>query len=204
MKHYLFSSKRAILIAMLLFVCIAGYSQSSTVSSSTVWNSSRVVSDDVIVRRNCTLTINSSIIYFANRVKIIVESGGLLNLNGCSLTSQTSSEKWGGVEVRGLLKVDRSDAKQGIVNATGSTIENAILGIGAGKIVGYDPTCVPDPDIPIFDTETSGGKIIATNCVFKNNNQAVAINSFGNINNGSENSTNSEGNVVYTNKLIIK
>lgn len=193
MNKYVFKVNKVVFLVSLLLMFVVSYSQSQTISGSVTWTLPTNVTENVIVPDNCTLSIESTVIRFAEYAKIIVEKGGVLILNDCKLTSLTDTGRWGGVEVRGPMRADRSDAEQGIVNANNSTISNAILGIGAGKVVGYDPTCVPDPDVPIFDTEVSGGKIIATNCTFSNNNKAIIIRSYGNLNNGSESFTNSNG-----------
>lgn len=181
MKHYLFLSKKTIFVAALLFTFIAGYAQNQTINGNVTWNTSRTVPGDVIVTGGSKLTVNDATILMSPNKRFIVEATGVLNLNGCTLTSSSAYSPWGGIEVRGPHKHTIITRMYGVVNAHDATIENSVFGICAAVLSGYDPNSggLGRPLIPLVDYDYAGGYIIADDCQFINNYQAASIHSYG-------------------------
>jgi hypothetical protein len=85
---------------------------------------------NIIIESGATLTINPEVVvHFCKDAKVIIKPGGKLNLKG-KLTSNCSTG-WKGVEVWGNSSTSQSSTStKGILNCTtGSTIENAEVGV---------------------------------------------------------------------------
>jgi hypothetical protein len=127
------------------------------ITQNTVWNTNRLLVGDIAVNSGATLTITSNVKCFPN-TKITVKPGGKLIVNGGTLTNTCDNQMWQGIVVEGNSSLNQNATNQGTVELTnGAMIENAITGIS---------TC---------QSPKSGGRIIATNAIFKNNGTAVKI-----------------------------
>lgn len=96
---------------------------------------------DVVVEPGGRLFASNMTWKFTDNAKVIVKPGGYLDLNNCTLTSITCYQaRWPGVEAwgNGTLAQNGTGAYQiptyqGKLNAVNSTIENAQIGVLAGR-----------------------------------------------------------------------
>ena len=146
------------------------------ITKDTVFNHSAYFNKNLIIDSGKTLTVACNL-YFTEESRLIVRPGGKLIVDGGTLTSACPNEMWQGIEVVGDRTKQQLPQYQGKVELkNGATIENAWCGIRTGL----------REDTLTF--ATTGGIISATNATFKNNRQAVVINSYtstgasGNIN----------------------
>jgi subtilisin family serine protease len=151
-------------------------SHDSILTQNALWNNERTLANTAIVDSGSVLTITNTI-HCTDNARLIVRPGGKLIVDGGTLTSACPNEMWQGIEVVGDRTKQQLPQYQGKVELkNGATIENAWCGIRTGL----------REDTLTF--ATTGGIISATNATFKNNRQAVVINSYtstgasGNIN----------------------
>jgi hypothetical protein len=92
------------------------------------WNTPRELANDLIIPETTTLTIRSNV-YLSEGVKIIVEQGAYLVIDGGLLTNQCG-DTWQGIEVWG----DPTDPlNYGKILMNNSTIENAVVAVRMGS-----------------------------------------------------------------------
>ncbi len=126
------------------------------------------IDSNIIIHTNAKLTINCQV-FFTPGVKIIVQPGGTLKLEGtpdypARLTSGCG-EFWGGIEVQGDPSLPQRLEYQGMVIINSGIIENATTGIKT-----INAGVLPDGGgIPLEEGTPSGGIIRATGATFRNN-----------------------------------
>jgi hypothetical protein len=135
------------------------------------WNTPREIANDLIIPTGTTLTITSNI-YLSQDVKIIIQPGGKLILNGGKLTN-ACGELWDGVEVWGNPEATQIPANQGWLSiSNGGTIENAVVAVRVGSA----------------DYSGMGGGIIHTDkAIFHNNRSGVIMHEYAGNNLGNFN-----------------
>ena len=127
------------------------------------------VNENLVVDSSRTLTIKGDV-YLCDTCSIIIQPGSKLVVDGGTLTSACPNEMWQGIEVVGDRTKRQLPQYQGTVELrNGAVIENAWCGIRTG--LKADSVCFA----------TTGGIIIADSATFKNNRQAVVINSYAGI-----------------------
>jgi parallel beta-helix repeat protein len=146
--------------------------QTRRISGNDTWNTDKHVIGSVSVESGATLTIQNTTIKFISNAKIIVEPGGRLILNACTLTNACYGKLWQGIEVLGNPSNNyQTSTYQGALEMlNGASIENAecAISVGTNGIKG-------------------GGIITAKNSTFKNNRQAVNYHPYTTISsNGNE------------------
>lgn len=141
------------------------------------WNpstfSNNIVRNKGVIRiqNGAILTIENLELQFANEeavgqeCKIIVEPGGKLILNNSKLTKVDCEKNlpWAGVVVLGRWDLPQTDAYQGVIQMTNSSIEHAIEAIIPGDF---------------HDFSKNGGIIRATQSTFRNNKRSVQLLSY--------------------------
>ncbi len=148
-------------------IIVIGNQSAQTITSDITWQyaSPHILTNNVTIENGGRLTINSSQIQCAPDVKFIVKPGGRLILNACTLTNLSTCGKilWQGIEVWGNPSLEQNVTNQGVLQMTGSLIQNAVCGIyvGCPSTTGsYGGAC-------------GGGLILAQNSYFYNNLKSV-------------------------------
>lgn len=139
---------------------------SSLVSSAVTWNSPVHLMEDLRIASGAALTITSEV-FIAEGVKIIVDPGARLMINGGHLTNQCKG-RWKGIEVRGNNSLSQNLVEgmylQGYVQVTNHALieqmEKGIYTETEGSADGY------------------GGIIQAQNSTFRNNRVAVDLKNY--------------------------
>lgn len=146
-----------------LYPCTDVNSNDRIVSSDETWDTPFVTDRSILVKAPATLTIKT-IVHFPEMTKIKVEPGATLICDtGCVLTNSCQG-MWLGIEVWGNSSLDQTPANQGVVYFQhGAILKNARIGI---------TTCKKNSNGEIV-WNTTGGKIHAINCTFRNNFKAV-------------------------------
>ena len=140
------------------------------ITSNEFWNSNQVVLCGLVIKSGSTLTISSEV-KLSNESSIIIEQNASLVLDGGTLTSLDNT--WQGIEVWGNTNASQyalpgQPCPQGkLVLQNGATIENALNAVALWKPGDYSK---------------SGGIIVATDAVFKNNKRSVEFISYQNFN----------------------
>jgi len=131
---------------------------SDLITVNTIWNTNKVLTDNLIIKAGATLTINSTVKVYTGK-KIIIEPKARLILDGGILTS-FCGDYWQGIEVWGNSNLTQTAANQGtVILKNGATIEYAREAIQVWK---YN------------DWSKTGGIIDASNSYFKNNWRSIA------------------------------
>lgn len=136
-------------------------------TTSVTWNTPQApVNENIIIKNKATLNISGITLAINGLRRIIVEPGGKLYITNSTLTN-TCRALWGGIEIWGNNAYAQSATYQGTVILNNSTIEHAYVGVHAGV----------DPDFnnDNYDLSKSGGKITASNTIFKNCQRAVVF-----------------------------
>ncbi|MEZ5199663.1 MAG: NosD domain-containing protein, partial [Bacteroidales bacterium] len=146
-----------------------GYEAGSiNITGAVAWNDTRTIKKNIYVKNGGTLTVTGDL-YMGENIKIVVERGGLLLLDGALLTSYCGG-LWQGIEVWGNPKQASTLPYQGkVVLRNGSIIENAVNGIRAAKIVNGGT------ESELLETKYAGGIIQAVESEFRNNKSDVAM-----------------------------
>jgi hypothetical protein len=71
-----------------------------TITSNETWDFNTRIYQDIVVKAGATLTVKC-FIDFSSQSKLIVEKGGTLVLDGCTLTCGQPGRMWRGIEVHG-------------------------------------------------------------------------------------------------------
>ncbi|MFA5566974.1 MAG: hypothetical protein WDA77_13800, partial [Acidimicrobiia bacterium] len=98
------------------------------INQSTIWDSKRIIGNNIAVNSTAVLTITDSVLFLPN-TQIIVLPGGKLILDGCTLTNACDGELWGGIEVHGTPTSSQNApwSDQGVVILQNdAVIENAV------------------------------------------------------------------------------
>lgn len=130
-----------------------------SVTSDATWSASTYLPVEVTVENGSTLTITGTL-HCAPTARIIVRPGARLVVDGGTLTGACDNDLWEGIFVEGNPSQHQSANYQGVVELrNGATIENARCAIR---------TALPGDTIA-----TTGGIILATDAIFRNNARAV-------------------------------
>ncbi len=146
------------------------------------WDENVTYADEIRICSGSTLTISEGVtVGFVENGKIILERGGKLELDGCTLTSVNDNELWAGIEVWGTSTAGQNPIDQGWVEIESgalnqSTIKNAICAIRAVKM-----EYVPPPEDNLPNYSFTGGIIQASDAQFINNQTAIQFYSYPHI-----------------------
>jgi len=145
-------------------------------TTSIVWESSKAIGGDLIIKPGFELTIKCDV-FMPKDGKIIIERGGKLILDGGTI-SNACNELWQGIEVWGDRTLRQLQNMQGIVNIiNGGMIENARDAITTSK---------KDVDGNI-DWNFTGGIVQCQGAIFRNNRRSAEFLSYHNTaTNGNE------------------
>lgn len=124
-------------------------------SGITVWDSPKTVSNNLRIPNGSTLKIQNTTINMGKDTKIVIETGGKLEISNSTLTN-TCGYTWGGIEVLGNSYNTQTYANQGAVIVDYSTIEHAVTAIKVGS-----------------GTSQNGGIVKATESNFYNNKKSI-------------------------------
>ena len=139
------------------------------IAYSSLNDAAYTVDENLVVDSSRTLTIKGDV-YLCDTCSIIIQPGSKLVVDGGTLTSACPNEMWQGIEVVGDRTKRQLPQYQGTVELrNGAVIENAWCGIRTG--LKADSVCFA----------TTGGIIIADSATFRNNRQAVVMNSYAGI-----------------------
>jgi hypothetical protein len=122
------------------------------INESQTWNDRTNLFCNLVIKQGATLIVKGSI-YAYNDVKIIVEPGAKLIVDGGTLSTECG-EFWKGIEVWGNANMPQNEGQQGVVELKNSaTVENAKYGVRLWKENDWTKT---------------GGILRANNSHFKN------------------------------------
>lgn len=137
------------------------------------WDFDIKLYQDLIISQGAHLTISCNLVMHPD-AKIIIKPGGLLTIDGGSIKTDINEKSpWQGIEVWGNTNASQyalpgQPCPQGkLVLQNGATIENALNAVALWKPGDYSK---------------SGGIIVATDAVFKNNKRSVEFISYQNFN----------------------
>lgn len=136
--------------------------------SNITWNTPANITDDIVIESGAILNIIGTQINLSSISLITVELGGKLRIEDATLTS--IGDKWPGIIVKG----DKSSTQhpllgnQGLVSLEDAVIEHAECGVMSGT-QSYTVNGV---------YLNGGGRICATNTIFRNNDEAVRFNEY--------------------------
>ena len=142
------------------------YNTPQHITSDTTWNDDpsnpKIVLNDMIVNSGVTLTITGTV-EFTQQAKLIVQQGGVVIVDGGTLTNLCDNKTWRGIEVWGTSGKGQNSLLnspyQGMVQLiNGAEIDNA-----------EDAIKLWHPN----DTTTTGGIVIANNATFYNNRRSI-------------------------------
>ena len=114
------------------------------------------VNVDLVIPRGIEVNMTSIQIKFGPEGRIIVEPGGVLNLNGNTILTSLCNSMWQGIRVLGpgvkgkRIFDENGEKNYGVLKVDGIRIqiEHALIGVAGMQIPLYDPEA-----IPIFSTE---------------------------------------------------
>jgi len=135
------------------------------ITQNITWDKPKYFNSNVVVKTGATLTVQSTV-KFDEQVRLIVEKGGTLVVDGGKLTSRCKN--WDGIIVAGddLLpqSPETNQGKVAIIN--NGTIENAMCGVRL---------CIPNDGKSSFDLYGGGGILWAEGASFLNCNTAISF-----------------------------
>jgi len=139
-------------------------------SGNVIWSSGIIkVKGDVYIPNGTSLNIANITVLFAPRGRIVVGIGGRLLIKNAILDG-LNNNMWQGIEVWGKTNLPSTDIQQGKVYITNnSTITNAYIGVLLGKRLQYEECHSFTVPVGGWDTQKSGGVIIAQNSFFTGN-----------------------------------
>lgn len=136
------------------------------VRDSTVWNTSRFINKNIVIKNGGVMTINGpASIHMVSEAKIVVEPGGKLVVDGATITN-ACGEKWQGIEVWGNSSQPQVDTCQGKVELYNANISHAHEAVELWKEDDFTKT---------------GGMIYAENSTFLNNRRTITALSYQSI-----------------------
>jgi len=134
----------------------------------------RALSNDVFINAGAVLTI-TGIVEMPPTRHIYIRKGGLLILNGGTITNACKDELWGGVIIYGTSTGPQTLNYQGMIEIINNgTIENAEIGIHCLNAT------EEDGGIVISSKITGGGIVLANKAWFINNAMAVVFEKYTN------------------------
>jgi hypothetical protein len=139
------------------------------ITNNDIWEGYRYAYSNLTIPNGTTLTIKGKV-GFAEGVKLIIERGGHLIIDGGLLTN-SCTEMWNGIEVQGNSNQIQLVAEQGWIEIINDgTIKNSVNGIYTNK---------PDPESEgSYVVGYTGGIIEADEAHFINNGTAVYFHSY--------------------------
>lgn len=137
---------------------------------SLTWQNDRILKNNLIINTGSQLIIKDCLIHLAEGASIIVKPGGVLVIDGATITNRCG-QTWNGIEVWGNRNenqfLENGVYHQGYLELkNGATIENAICAVELWR-PGY--------------RGCTGGIIHADNAVFRNNAKSVRAMDYVNI-----------------------
>ncbi|MBI1838590.1 MAG: T9SS type A sorting domain-containing protein, partial [Flavobacteriia bacterium] len=128
------------------------------ISSNTTWTNPMNINTNIVVTNGAILDILNTTLFLDSERKIIIEPGSKLITNNSTLTN-TCNAFWSGIEVYGNYLLAQNSTNQGYVKIlNNSVIENASEAVNIWKPGNW---------------ATTGGILIASNSLFKNNKRSV-------------------------------
>ncbi len=131
-----------------------------TITSDTTWNTSQVITTDIVVDNNATLTITTEVTFncsdtaaspdgLSEKIELIIKPGSTLNINSALLQGDGTAGCWGGIL---FIQADGSITNSEITDATGAiTIDSSSPEISGNYIHHLAGTDVPDLSTPFED-----------------------------------------------------
>ncbi len=155
------------------------------INSNTLWDNKRWLSVDLRIKSGATLTISDTLFIYPN-VKITVERGGKLIVDGGTLTTTCQDRFWHGIEVHG----DANQWQQ-VAGIQGEIIikNDALIEHAREAIV-----LIKTDNTGNQDFGYTGGIIRASNSTFRNCKRAISFYSYH----------NTAGGVVYQNQSFFR
>lgn len=154
------------------------------VQGTTNWNSTIQLRNNLVVPPGATLNISGAAVNVSSGCAIRVQQGGRVNISGSNLTSACLPGRWEGIIVFGNGFAAQNPASQGVVDASGSTIQ-------------WAKTAINCPGV-FF---AGGGMVSATGVTFTNNIIGVDIGAYPSFTPGS-NSNKFEAGCVFSNSEV--
>lgn len=137
------------------FRVVSGYEQ---------WSKDKNMSRDILVKSSGTLVLDSMLLNMPKDGLIVVEAGGLLMVNGSTITN-LCGQTWQGIQVWGQSAMSQTFSNQGTIVLDGATIEYAKNAISPWQVGNY-------PDM-MTGTGGTGGIVWAENSSFVNNWRSI-------------------------------
>jgi hypothetical protein len=139
------------------------------ITHNTVWDTIMHICNDIVIDSGGILTITSDVYMLEPNIKITVETGGKLVVDGGCIQSG-SYDLWHGIEVQGNPGLEQNPMNQGMVVITNQgTVMDACVAIYAGEM---------DTSVNHVSMNDGGGIVIAWNAIFKNNNYGIVFDPF--------------------------
>jgi hypothetical protein len=154
------------------------------VQGTTNWNSTIQLRNNLLVPPGATLNISGAAVNVSPGCAIRVQQGGRVNISGSNLTSACLPGRWEGIIVFGNGFATQNAASQGVVDASGSTIQ-------------WARTAINCPGV-FF---AGGGMVSATGVNFTNNIIGVDIGPYPTFTPGS-NSNRFEAGCTFSNSEV--
>ena len=146
------------------------------INTNTIWGyDNRVVYNDIRIKSGARLSIAHSKLKLATDVRIIVESGGFLEVLNSNLTSLCDNSCWDGITVEGntnLSQVPRTNQGQALIS--GCTLSNAKSALNSGGI---------DELNNKVNWNENGGIFTVIGSTFKNNRRDISMLGYKNFDN---------------------
>ncbi|BDS14386.1 T9SS type A sorting domain-containing protein [Aureispira anguillae] len=140
------------------------YRSFRTISGTEIWSTDKNMSRDIKVKTGATLILDSITLNMPKGGLIVVETGGILMVNGSTITN-LCGQTWQGIQVWGNSAMPQLPSHQGMIGLNGSRIEYAKNAISPWQVGHY-------PDI-IAGTGGTGGLIRAMDSEFVNNWRSI-------------------------------
>lgn len=131
------------------------------------------IKNAIVIPANARITVNNMTIVMGPGGKIIVERGGSLEFNNCTLTTNTecSGTMWQGIQVYGNPSYNQTgtntDANQGYLRLNSSIVEHAVVAVCSYKSGSSE-----------VKRQYAGGVIKAYSTIFRNNRNHVIMNEY--------------------------
>ena len=141
-----------------------------------VWTAPKHFNTNIEIKTGGTLTIESKI-FLDEHVKLVINQGGKLIINGGHLTT-FCDDLWQGIELWGNKDESQyiSGAQGKVVLENGAVIENALNAIRTIKSLGD----IDGDGNEDYDWAYTGGIVQANNAIFRNNKNGIWLGSYHN------------------------
>ncbi len=168
-------------ITSLTNLCDYDAAKSVTITTSQTWTLSRVITGDLIIKPNNTLTIKCKV-SLPSGAKVVVEKGAMLIIDGGEVTNSCGNT-FDGIEVAGDVNNDQS-----FNSTTGYAYNQGILKVINGGTVSHAGTAVRNyatTSTHQIIWNSIGGMIWAKDANFVNNARSVEFISYPNYSSNS-------------------